>query len=136
MIEVSAQINRSIEHVWNTWVSPEHIVKWNFASPDWCCPKASVDLNVGGKFSYTMASKDGNHQFDFLGTYKKIDTLSRLEIELEDKRQLIVLFEDHGDSVLITEQFEPETQNEVELQRMGWQAILNEFKSYVEREIQ
>lgn len=136
MIEVSAQINRSIDVVWNAWISPEHIVNWNFASPDWCCPKASVDLQKEGVFSYTMAAKDGSLQFDFLGTFKRIDKYNRLEIQLGDDRQLIVSFEDQGDSILIKEQFEPENQNDIELQRSGWQAILNQFKFYVEREIQ
>lgn len=133
MIEVNVSIKGSIEQVWDAWTNPEHIVKWNFASPDWCCPKASVDLVVGGKFSYTMASKDGEHQFDFGGTYMAIKQFSKLDVMLEDERKLVVKFEENEGNVIVTEQFEPENMNEIELQRAGWQAILNEFKSYVER---
>jgi uncharacterized protein YndB with AHSA1/START domain len=136
MIEITTTIHSSIQKVWAAWTTPAHIVKWNFASPDWCCPKASVDLKVGGQFSYTMASKDGNHQFDFLGTYSLIEEYVTLEVVLEDNRKLHISFEQNGEDTIVTEQFEPENMNDVELQRSGWQAILNEFKSYVEREIQ
>lgn len=136
MIEVTATIHSTLQKVWDAWTTPEHIVKWNFASPEWCCPKASVDLNVGGQFSYTMASKDGNHQFDFLGTYSLIEKYVKLEVVLEDDRKLHVSFEQSDEGIIVTEQFEPENMNDIELQRSGWQAILNEFKSYVEREIQ
>jgi hypothetical protein len=83
-----------------------------------------------------MASKDGNHQFDFWGTYVTIDPFVKLEVVLGDERKLYITFQDNGTSITVTEQFEPESMNDVELQRSGWQAILNEFKSYVEREIQ
>jgi uncharacterized protein YndB with AHSA1/START domain len=136
MIEVTATIHSTLQKVWDAWTTPEHIVKWNFASPEWCCPKASVDLKVGGQFSYTMASKDGNHQFDFLGTYSLIEEYVKLEIVLEDDRKLHVSFEQNEEDTIVTERFEPENMNDIELQRSGWQAILNEFKSYVEREIQ
>ena len=136
MIEVSTTIHSSIQKVWDAWTTPEHIVMWNFASAEWCCPKASVDLKVGGKFSHTMASKNGNHQFDFWGTYVTIDPFVKLEVVLGDERKLYITFQDNGTSITVTEQFEPESMNDVELQRSGWQAILNEFKSYVEREIQ
>jgi uncharacterized protein YndB with AHSA1/START domain len=136
MIEVSTTIHSSIQKVWDAWTTPAHIVMWNFASAEWCCPKASVDLKVGGKFSHTMASKDGNYQFDFWGTYSLIEEYVTLEVVLEDNRKLHISFEQNGEDTIVTEQFEPENMNDVELQRSGWQAILNEFKSYVEREIQ
>jgi hypothetical protein len=45
-----------------------------------------------------------------------------------------VFFEKQGNQTLVTENFEPETMNTHELQVMGWQSILNQFKKYVEGE--
>ena len=108
MIEVSITIQSPISKTWNEWTQAEHIVHWNFASIDWCCPKATSDFKEGGKFSYTMAAKDGSFQFDFCGTFERIIEHERIEITLEDDRKLIVLFEQQEDGVRVTEFFEPE----------------------------
>jgi uncharacterized protein YndB with AHSA1/START domain len=131
-ITVKAEVNSNINIVWDYWTKPEHIMEWNNASPDWHCPNASNDLTVNGEFHYIMAAKDGTVSFDFWGTYVKVDPKKTLEIFLGDGRSLKVDFTDQGESVLITEIFEPEEVNSIELQTMGWQSILNNFKHYVE----
>lgn len=131
-ITVKAEINSTINIVWDYWTKPEHIMQWNNASPDWHCPNATNDLNVNGEFHYIMAAKDGSVNFDFWGTYVKVEPKKSLEIFLGDGRSLNIDFSDQGESVLITETFEPEEVNSMELQTMGWQSILNNFKHYVE----
>jgi uncharacterized protein YndB with AHSA1/START domain len=132
LITVEAIIEAPIDIVWNFWTKPEHVQHWNFASPDWHCPKANSDFTVGGEFHYIMAAKDGSVDFDFCGTFTKILDRSFIEIFLEDGRELNIQFESEGEHTKIIETFEPEEVNSIELQRQGWQSILNQFKQYVE----
>ena len=132
MIQVETQIHASIETVWDCFTNPKHIVHWNFASPDWYCPKAKNDLREGGEFHYTMAAKDGSFEFDFWGTFQQIEDFKKLEIVLGDDRKMSVIFESKGDETILTELFEPESENSHELQKVGWQAILSNFKNYVQ----
>ncbi len=131
-ITVKATINSSINTVWDFWTKPEHIMQWNNASPDWHCPAATNDLKVDGEFHYNMAAKDGSINFDFWGTYVKVEPHKSLEMYLGDGRHLLVTFSVEADAVIITETFEPEEVNPLELQEAGWQSILNNFKHYVE----
>lgn len=132
MITVTTTVNATVEKVWDFFTTPEHIKKWNNASPDWHTPAAENDLQLGGKFVYTMAAKDGSFSFDFWGIYTTIVPFKEIAYTLGDERKVNVKFEQTEEGTLITESFEPETQNTLELQQMGWQAILNNFKSYVE----
>ena len=132
MITVEAIIEAPIEVVWNLWTNPEHVKHWNFASPDWHCPRAKSDFHDGGEFHYIMAAKDGSVEFDFCGTFTKILDLSFIEIFLEDGRELNIQFETEGNATKIIETFEPEEVNSLELQKQGWLAILNQFKFYAE----
>ncbi len=132
LITVEAIIEAPIKTVWDFWTKPEHVMHWNFASNDWHCPRAISDFNVGGEFHYIMPAKDGSVEFDFCGTYTKIIDKTFIEIFLEDGRELNIQFESEGNVTKIIETFEPEEVNSIELQKQGWQAILNNFKLYVE----
>ena len=131
-ITVSVIVNAPLQKVWQFWTLPEHIKQWNFASDDWCCPSATNDLTVGSEFHYTMAAKDDSFSFDFWGTYDQIVVQKLLAITLGDGRKLTISFEDTNSGILVTEQFDPESENPVELQQAGWQQILENFKKYVE----
>lgn len=133
MITVKTIINAPILKVWEYWTKPEHIKNWNFASDDWHCPKAVNNLKIGGKFIYTMASKDGEMSFDFSGNYINLKEFSLIEYALIDGRKVIILFEVQDNNVVITESFDPENENLEELQKNGWQNILNNFKKYTEQ---
>ena len=132
MITVQCIVDAPIETVWNCWTSPGHITKWNNASDDWHTPYAENDLQVGGKFKSTMASKDGTMSFDFEGEYTQVENHSLIEYKIADGRKVDVYFVNLENGVEIIESFEPENQNPEEMQRGGWQAILNNFKKYVE----
>lgn len=131
-ITVSAIINAPIQKVWNIWTNPDHICNWNAASDDWHTPHATNDLRVGGTYNYRMEAKDGSMGFNLIGTYTSIIQFQRIEHIFEDERKITVLFESEGNSTRITESFDAETLNPVELQQQGWQAILNSFARYVE----
>lgn len=131
-VTVEAIVNVPISKVWAAWNNPEDVMKWNAASPDWHCPAATNDLRVGGKFVYTMAAKDGSVSFDFEGNYTAIAEHDRIEYVLADGREVIVLFRSEGATTHITETFDAENENPVDMQRVGWQTILNNFKSHVE----
>lgn len=133
LITVQSTINAPISKVWECWTQENHIIHWNFANPDWHCPEAKNNLQVGGEFHYIMAAKDGSFSFDFWGTYQKIIQEKTLAIELGDQRKMFVHFEETKEGTLITEEFEPENQNPPEMQQMGWQMILDNFKGYVEK---
>lgn len=131
-IIVKATVASSIEIVWAYWTKPEHVVNWNFASPDWHCPAATSNLVPGGEFSYTMAAKDGSVSFDLNGTFEKVEPNKFLSYFLEDGRHVTVEFIANENSIEMIESFEPEEVNALDLQESGWQAILNNFKLYVE----
>ena len=131
-ITVQTNINASIDQVWECWTNPKHIMHWNFVSDDWCCPSATNNLTVGSEFHYTMAAKDDSFSFDFWGTYDQIVVQKLLAITLGDGRKLTISFEDTNNGIVVTEQFDPESENPVELQQAGWQQILDNFKKYVD----
>lgn len=131
-IEIGAEINAGIDKVWSAFNQAEHIINWNFANDDWHCPKAEVDFKEGGKFKNNMAAKNGEMAFDFEGTYLKIIPNKHIHYVLGDNRNVYIDFEEINNQVHIKEIFEAEDTNSIELQKAGWQAILNNFKSYVE----
>jgi uncharacterized protein YndB with AHSA1/START domain len=132
MITVQNTINASIDKVWDCWTLPEHITKWSFASPDWHTPFAENDLREGGKFKSTMAAKDGSMSFDFEGEYTLVKQNEAIEYIMADGRKVEISFKETPNGVEVIESFDPETQNPEEMQRGGWQAILDNFKSYTE----
>jgi uncharacterized protein YndB with AHSA1/START domain len=131
-ITVEALINVPEAQVWELWTLPEHIMQWNNASPDWHTPKADNDLRVGGKFSSTMAAKDGSMSFDFWGIYDTVKKHQTIAYTMGDGRKAETTFSKKGQTTLVTTVFEAESENSVELQQGGWQAILNNFKKYAE----
>jgi uncharacterized protein YndB with AHSA1/START domain len=130
MITVEATVDAPIEKAWEVFTTPKHVMAWNQASPDWHCPKAENDLRVGGRFSYTMAAKDGSFSFDFMGTYTEVVEHSYIAYTMGDGRTAELTFTEEGDRTLVVETFEPETENTHELQRGGWQAILDSYATY------
>lgn len=132
-ITVSALINASASQVWKFWTSPEHITKWNCASPDWHSPRAEHDLKVGGRFNFRMEARDGSVGFDFEGTYDVVKPNKQLEYTMDDGRKVKITFEDADGKTFVSETFDAETTNSLELQQSGWQAILDNFKAYTER---
>ena len=131
-ITIETTISADSKKVWDYYTKPEHITKWNFASDDWHCPRAENDLRVGGKFSSRMEAKDGSFGFDFEGIYDEVIEYKNIAYSITDGRQAITNFEQFGDKTKVTTSFDPEKENPVEMQRNGWQAILNNFKKYVE----
>jgi len=131
-ITVEATVNAPAEKVWNFWTSPEHIIKWNSPSEDWHTPKAENDLRVGGSFTSRMEAKDGSFGFDFGGVYDEVKTNELIAYTLGDGRKVEIQFTANGDSTTVTESFDTESENPVEMQRAGWQAILDNFKTYTE----
>ena len=131
-ITIAVKVNTSISQTWNAFTSTSSIVKWNFASDDWCCPKASNDLRQGGTFNYRMESKDGKHGFDFCGTYTKVIPENRIDFAFDDGREVSVIFQAAGNQTEVIETFDAETENSLELQKNGWQAILDNFRKLAE----
>jgi uncharacterized protein YndB with AHSA1/START domain len=131
-IIVSTIVKAPITKIWEYWNKPEHIMHWAFASDDWEAPAAENDLRVGGKFKTVMAAKDQSSNFDFTGTYTAVKKNELIEYDMDDGRHVKVQFLPLPDGVQVTETFEPENTNPNEMQRSGWQAILDNFKKYVE----
>lgn len=132
IIQIEAIINAPKVLVWTAYNDPAHVVNWDAASDDWFCPSANNEVREGGRFVYRMEARDGSFGFDFCGNYIRVYPGESLRYQLDDQRQVGVDFVDHGDGVRLVIRFEPEHENSVELQREGWQAILNRFKAYAE----
>ncbi len=131
-ITVSTTVHAPIEKVWQYWNEPEHITQWAFASDDWECPAAENDLRVGGASKTTMAAKDGSASFDINSTYTAVKEHELIEYDMEDGRHVTIEFKPGDDGVEIIQTFDPEQENTEEVQRGGWQAILDNFKKHVE----
>ncbi len=131
-ITVEATVLASTDKVWDFYTQPEHITNWNFASDDWQCPAAENDLQVGGKYLARMEAKDGSFGFDFEGVYDEVIPQKRLTFTMPNGRQSTTEFEDLGGTTKVTTTFDAEGEHDTEMQRAGWQAILNNFKKYVE----
>jgi uncharacterized protein YndB with AHSA1/START domain len=131
-ITVETTVNAPIEKVWSYFTQPQHVKNWNNASDDWHTPRAENDLQVGGNFVYRMEAKDGSFGFDFGGTYDAVNENEYLEYTIGDGRKVKISFIPQDTSTKVIETFEAETTNSVELQRTGWQSILDNFKKYTE----
>lgn len=131
-IKVDTSVEKDLDKVWEFWTKPEHIAKWNQATEDWMCSNAENDLQKGGKFVYRMEAKDGSYGFDFSGEYMEVKPKEKLVYALEDGRSAEINFSEEHGKTIITETFEPESENPEDQQKEGWQAILNSFKKYAE----
>ncbi|GAA0540175.1 SRPBCC family protein [Chitinophaga japonensis] len=131
-VTVEATVNAPVSKVWEFWGGPAHIMQWCAASEDWHAPRAENDLREGGKFSTHMAAKDGSFSFDFGGEYTEVINNEKIAYTMSDGRQVEVIFTAQGDTTKVVETFDPEDTNPIEMQRDGWQAILDNFKKYAE----
>ncbi len=103
-ITVQTTVAVDLEKAWDAYTRPEHITQWNFADPSWHCPQASNDLRVGGRY----------FTYEFGG------------------RRATVLFQARNHQTEVSVAFDPETENALELQRNGWQAILDNYRKHTE----
>lgn len=131
-ITISTTIAAPIDKVWRAYTTPEDITGWNFASDDWCCPSAEVDLRVGGRHKARMEARDGSFGFDFDAVYEEVASPHAITLAMTDGRKARTTFEAQGSSTKVTTVFDAEGQNSIDMQRNGWQAILTNFKTYVE----
>jgi uncharacterized protein YndB with AHSA1/START domain len=131
-ITVTARVNAPVDKVWKYWSHPDHIRQWNAASDEWHSPSATNDLRKGGAFSFRMEARDGSKGFDFNGVYDEVKLHERVAYTLGDGRKVSVLFSPEGNTTVVSETFEAENMHSLEMQQAGWQAILDNFRKYVE----
>jgi uncharacterized protein YndB with AHSA1/START domain len=131
-ITVEATVNAPVAKVWKVWNTPSDIMQWNTPDPSWHTPSSENDLKVGGKFKNRMEAKDGSFGFDFEGVYDTVEEDKEITYTMGDGRQATTLFTEQDGKTHLTTTFDPETENEPEFQKQGWQAILNSFVKYVE----
>jgi uncharacterized protein YndB with AHSA1/START domain len=132
LITVSQIINLPVTKVWDFWTYPMHILHWFQASDDWHTARAENDLKKYGRFMFRMEARDGSFGFDFSGEYRRVVNRKIIEYILDDSRKVSITFIEENNKTIITESFEAEEINSVELQKEGWQSILNNFKRYAE----
>jgi uncharacterized protein YndB with AHSA1/START domain len=132
MITIQSTIEAPIEKVWEFWTRPEHIVNWAFASDDWEAPRAENDVRTGGKFKTVMAAKDKSSSFEFGGIYTDVKEHELIEYDMDDGRHVKIEFTEVPEGVKVVQSFDPENENSEEMQRSGWQAILDNFKKYTD----
>ena len=131
-ITITSTVNAPIASVWKHWTEPESVKQWNSASPDWHTPSAKNDLREGGEFVYRMEAKDQSFGFDFGGKYTKVMNHKQIDYVMADGRKVSNVFDERDGKTHITVTFDPETENPEEMQRGGWQSILDNFKKYAE----
>ena len=131
-ITIETTVKAPVEKVWNYFTGPRHIEKWNNASDDWHTPHAENDLRVNGRFLSRMEARDGSFGFDFGGVYNSVQDHQYIEYTLDDARKVKIYFEASEGETKIVETFEPENTFPVEMQKTGWQSILDSFKKYTE----
>lgn len=132
-ITLQITVAASLGTAWKYWTDPQHIQQWNFADPSWHCPAATNDLRVCGSFNYRMAARDGSFAFDFEGVYDAVEPQSLIAYHLADGRSVRITFEAlPNGQTQVTQTFDAETENPIEMQRMGWQAIMDNYKKHLE----
>lgn len=131
-ITVAAEVAAPLEKVWKAWNTPADIMKWNTPDPSWHCPASQNDLRTGGTFKNRMEAKDGSFGFDFEGTYDKVEPNKEISYTMTDGRKATTLFSEANGKTSVETTFDPETQNDPEFQKQGWQAILDNFAKYAE----
>ena len=132
-ITISTMTSASVEHAWRAFTTPADITRWNFAHHDWCCPSAEVDLRVGGAYKARMEAKDKNFGFDFEAVYEEVERHKAVTLAMSDGRRARTTFEAFRGGTKVTTVFDAEAQNSIEMQRSGWQAILDNFRRHIER---
>jgi uncharacterized protein YndB with AHSA1/START domain len=132
LITVETTVQAPVEKVWNAWNEPQHIMNWCHASDDWHAPASTNDIRTGGTFSTTMAAKDGSYSFDFGGVYDNVKEHELIQYTMGDGRKVDIVFTREGNGTKVVETFEAESTHSVEMQKGGWQAILDNFKKYTE----
>jgi uncharacterized protein YndB with AHSA1/START domain len=132
VIQIGTKVGSTLEKVWQYYTMAEHVVNWNHASDDWYTPEAENDLKTGGYFTYKMAAKDGSFNFNFAGIYTLVEPLKTIAYTLGDGRKVTIVFSKTEDGIVIDQSFEAEAVHDVDMQRQGWQAILDNFKQYAE----
>ena len=132
-ITIQATVLADRKKAWDYYTEAKHITEWNFASEDWCCPSASNDMAVGGKFSWRMEAKDGSFGFDFEGVFTEVVPLEKLKYVFMDQREAEISFSDLPEGTLVQIVFDAENENSLELQKDGWQSILTNYKSHTEK---
>ncbi len=131
-ITVEATADAPVAKVWKAWNTPSDIIQWNTPDPSWHTPSSENDLRVGGKFKNRMEAKDGSFGFDFEGIYDTVEPHQEITYTMGDGRQATTVFIEQDGKTHIATTFDPETENEPEFQKQGWQSILNNFIKYVE----
>jgi uncharacterized protein YndB with AHSA1/START domain len=131
-ITIEAIVNSDIAKTWKYYNQANHIVNWNFASDDWCCPKVETDFKAGGKYLARMEAKDGSFGFDFEAVFDEVREPESVVYTMGDGRRAEIEFKEEDEKTLVKISFDPEQTNSRELQQNGWQSILNNFKKYVE----
>lgn len=139
-IKVEVIVKNNIKEAWNKWVSPKNIKEWCHASDDWSVGEVLNDISVGGRFLTNMHAIDNSASFNFEGTYKEIDEYKKI-VYIMDKseneeyvRECEILFEEINEKeTKVTEIFDSESVNSIEMQKAGWQSILDNFKKHCEK---
>lgn len=131
-ITIEALVEAPVERVWQRWTEPDHITQWNFASDDWCCPSAENDLTPGGRYRARMEAMDGSFGFDLEGVYDEVTVHQKLSYTMTDGRRVTTVFHVEGGATRVKTTFDAEKENPVDMQRQGWQSILNNFARYAE----
>ena len=134
-LTVTTRVKAPLDQVWKFWNEPEHIMQWCHASDDWHAPAATNNPVTGGQFSTTMAARDGSMQFDWAGVYDEVDPMKRIAYTMSDGRTVDIHFSEEAGETRITENFVPENENSLDMQQQGWQAILDHFKQYTEKQV-
>lgn len=130
-IHIETLVDGPMDVVWKCYTSPEDIVKWNTASEDWHTTKSENNLVVGGRFLSRMEAKDGQFGFDFSGVYDRILAFERIDYTLDDQRKVSVHFTGKGKQTAVSIDFDAEKTNPLDMQKLGWQSILDNFNRYV-----
>jgi uncharacterized protein YndB with AHSA1/START domain len=132
-ITIEQHVNVPPTEAWEAFTSPSAITQWNQASPDWHCPWVQVDLRKGGRYVARMEARDGSFGFDYSGTYEEVEAPRGSVMRLDDGRLVRTTFEADGDGTRVTIVFDTESTNPADVQRAGWQAILDSYATFVEQ---
>jgi uncharacterized protein YndB with AHSA1/START domain len=131
ILTAETEISAPIAKAWELWNNPQDIKQWNTPGPEWHTTHAENDLRPGGRFLYVMEMKDGSFSFNFQGIYDEVKPYELIRYTLDDGRKSTIAFTDSSPVKLI-ENFEPDGNEPLVMQREFCKAVLDKFARYVE----
>jgi uncharacterized protein YndB with AHSA1/START domain len=132
-ITITQSIKAPLKTVYESYLNPVDNLRWNTAGEGWTTSYAKIDARVGGELHFGYQGPTLDLSFDLGGVFKEIVENHKISYLMGD-RLVEWFFEQSGSGqTKVSCIFDAEDQNSLAMQEHGWNNILTNFKTFVER---